>query len=282
MSDGRDKLHDFSLLKSLVGGKSIKDKTDRMRKAHEDAKKRGGAVHSVQDRAASGSKAASKGGRAQSSKNMQARQQTRQARVNQSRSPFCMPQFGQKQPAELTVEAPGDQSEQIVIEIDVAKQRAKEEQRLFKWLCQRFPKCFNPRDKRPLKIGISDDIETVYQNEHFAPVDQYVLRNVIKRYVGDTRYQRSVLDYKQRFDLYGKPVEDFSPEHLEYAQKRLDEIAEKAQLRAQGIDIKAYYQQKRQMEQQEGQDVSTASDDVDAQSDEKKDVKSDISGGLEE
>ncbi|GGF99474.1 MULTISPECIES: ProQ/FINO family protein [Cysteiniphilum] len=237
MSDGRNKLNDFSLLKSLVGGKSIKDKTDRLRKAH--AAKRN---------EPSDTKAPSSTPRPNTATKQAP--QTRQERVNQQRTPFRMPQYGQKQHEELVVDMPDAQEDELIIEIDLQKELYKEEQRLFKWLCARFPKCFNPRDKRPLKIGISDDIEVIYYNEHFSPIDQYVLKKVIKRYVGDTRYQRSVLEHKQRFNLYGKPVESFSDDHVAYAKQRLDEIAEKAYLRSQGIDIKTYYQQKREQEKQ--------------------------------
>ncbi|MDA0910945.1 MAG: ProQ/FINO family protein [Proteobacteria bacterium] len=241
MSDGRNKLNDFSLLKSLVGGKSIKDKTDRLRKAHAAKRNETGDT-----------KAPSSTPRPNTATKQAP--QTRQERVNQQRTPFRMPQYGQKQHEELVVDMPDAQEDELIIEIDLQKELYKEEQRLFKWLCARFPKCFNPRDKRPLKIGISDDIEVIYYNEHFAPIDQYVLKKVIKRYVGDTRYQRSVLEHKQRFNLYGKPVESFSDDHVAYAKQRLDEIAEKAYLRSQGIDIKTYYQQKREQEQQEQQE----------------------------
>ena len=241
MSDGRNKLNDFSLLKSLVGGKSIKDKTDRLRKAHAAKRNEPSDTKTVSSTP-------------KPSPATKQAPQTRQERVNQPRTPFRMPQYGQKQHEELVVDMPESQEDELIIEIDLQKELYKEEQRLFKWLCLRFPKCFNPRDKRPLKIGISDDIEIIYYNEHFAPIDQYVLKKVIKRYVGDTRYQRSVLEHKQRFNLYGKPVETFSDDHIAYAKQRLDEIAEKAYLRSQGIDIKTYYQQKHEQEKQEKQE----------------------------
>ncbi len=239
MSDGRNKLNDFSLLKSLVGGKSIKDKTDRLRKAHATAAKRNESqeVSKESQRPAMQSKSEQKTFECH----------TRQERINQVRTPFRMPQYGQKPQTELIVDIPeGQQQEELIIEINVEKERLKEEQRLFKWLCQRFPKCFDPKSKKPLKIGISEDIEIIYYNEHYAPVDPYILKNVIRRYVGDTRYQHSVIQYKQRFNLYGQPVQDFNEEHISYAKQRLDEIAEKAELRAQGINVREYYQQKRE------------------------------------
>ena len=89
----------------------------------------------------------------------------------------------------------------------------------------RFPKCFNSKDKRPLKIGINDDIENIYQNEHFLPINRYILHNVIKRYVGDSSYQQAVIELKKRFDLNGKTVEHLSDEHIEHAKKCLLRIS---------------------------------------------------------
>ncbi|MDE4953369.1 ProQ/FINO family protein, partial [Francisella tularensis subsp. holarctica] len=79
------------------------------------------------------------------------------------------------------------------------------------------PNCFDPINKKPLKIGISEVIEIIYQNENYAPVDKMVLRYVLRRYVGDTRYHKAVFEIKQRFNLLGLPVEDYAPEHVEYS-----------------------------------------------------------------
>ncbi|MDE5014623.1 ProQ/FINO family protein, partial [Francisella tularensis subsp. holarctica] len=82
------------------------------------------------------------------------------------------------------------------------------------------------------------------QNENYAPFDKMVLRNVLRRYVGDTRYHMAVFELKQRFNLQGQPVEDYAPEHVEYSKKRLDEIAEKSEFRAMGLSMKDYYEYK--------------------------------------
>ena len=221
MSDGRNKLNDFSLLKSLVGNSSSKNKKNNF-----DSRKQDKSIHTNAKR---------------NKKSFQKKSTPSQ------KTKLRIPQYRQKQTdlsAQLPLKKSENTTEEIVVYINVEKQKLKDESLLFAWLCQRFPKCFNPKDKRPLKIGISDDIEKIYQNEYLVPVDQSILHNVIKRYVGDTRYQRAVIEHKKRFDLTGKAVEHFSDEHVEYAQKRLAEIAEKAKLRAQGIDIKTYYQQK--------------------------------------
>lgn len=235
MSDGRNKLNDFSLLKSLVGGKSIKNKTDRLRKVHAEKLNMNHDNNKLEVYDTNSKQGIFP--------------QIRKERNNQHHHSAAhhllrMPQYGQRRHEEFSVDIPEIQEDELVIEIDLQREAYKEEQRLFKWLCTRFPKCFNPKNKRPLKIGISEDIQFIYHNEHFSPINQYLLRKVIKRYVGDSRYQRSVLEYKKRFNLCGESVEEFSGEHISYAKRRLEEIAEKAYLRSKGIDIKMYYQQK--------------------------------------
>ena len=115
---------------------------------------------------------------------------------------------------------------------------------LFTWLCQHFPKCFNLKDKRSLKIGISNYINRVCRSEYLVPIDQYILRNVIKRYVVYTRYQFAVIAHKKRSDVNDDLVNCFSGEYLDYSQKRLAKIQEKAQLRAQSVDVNTHYQHK--------------------------------------
>ncbi|MBK2009778.1 activator of osmoprotectant transporter prop, partial [Francisella orientalis] len=182
MSEGRNKLNDFSLLQSLLGGPSkIEEKTSRMRQARD--------------------------------KNISKTKNIPKApakRVEERDTSFIrIPQYGHRINNKTVDELRNPQLEdaqEIVITVDVEKERQKEEAKLFKWLCLRFPKCFDPINKKPLKIGISEEIEIFYQNEHFAPVDKMVLRNVLRRYVGDTRYHKAVFELKQRFNLQGQPV----------------------------------------------------------------------------
>lgn len=250
MSEGRDKLNDFSLLKSLVGESKLAQKPNRS-----------GVKHPAQ-------------GANKSRKPNERRNNPKPQRVMTSQvqdMTVRIPQYGQVINPEIIAELenPVANQEQVVVSVDVDKEKAKEEQRLFKWLCKRFPKCFNPKEKKPLKVGISQDIEVIYHNEFFAPVDQYILRNVLRRYVGDTRYQQAVFDLKQRYDLYGKVVEDLAPNHVDYAKRRLEEIAEKAELRAKGINIREYYAEKRakakaerEAQKQQAESVPANTDDA--------------------
>lgn len=227
MSEGRNKLNDFSLLQSLLGGSSkIEEKTSRMKQARDK----------------------------NISKNKSIPKPTVAKKVEERDTSFIrIPQYGHRINNKIVDELQNPQLEdnqEILVTVDIEKERQKEEARLFKWLCHRFPKCFDPINKKPLKIGISEEIEIIYQNENYAPVDKMVLRNVLRRYVGDTRYHKAVFDLKQRFNLQGQPVEDYAPEHVEYSKKRLDEIAEKAEFRAKGLSMKDYYEYKKQQQQE--------------------------------
>jgi len=223
MSKGRDKLGNFSLLKSLIHGDSerLQKKTSRMKKATQE----------------------------NNSKQHTKRSNNKSRSVQRCRNDFMrIPQYGthiNKQTLQELEKNNLSQQDEIVITIDIEKEKQKIEKNLFRWLCNRFPKCFNPLNKIPLKIGISDEIEIIYQNENLQPIDKLTLINVLRRYVGDTRYHKSVFELRQRFDLQGKAVEDFSEEHIEHAKFRLNEIVEKAELRAKGISIKEYYEEKR-------------------------------------
>lgn len=228
MSDGRNKLNDFSLLQSLLGGSSkIEEKTSRMKQARDK----------------------------NISRNKTSKSQNRPStRATDDDTFIRIPQYGHRINNKVINELENPtsvDSEELVIKVDVAKEREKEEARLFKWLCTRFSKCFDPINKKPLKVGISEEIEIIYQNEHFSPLDKMVLRNVLRRYVGDTRYHKAVFELKQRFNLHGQPVEDYAPEHIEYSKRRLDEIAEKAEYRAKGLTMKDYYEDKKQKNQEE-------------------------------
>ena len=226
MSEGRNKLNDFSLLQSLLGGSSkIGDKATKMMQAR--------------DKNISKNKAA---------------QRTPAPKLEDADSSFIrIPQYGHRINNQTVSELENPSSNdavELVVTVDVEKERQKEEAKLFKWLCTRFSKCFNPINKKPLQIGISDEIETIYKSENSLPIDNMVLRNVLRRYVGDTRYHKAVFELKQRFNLQGQPVADYAPEHVEYSKRRIDEIAEKAAWRAKGLSMKEYYEQKKQQNEE--------------------------------
>lgn len=229
MSEGREKLNNFSKLKSIVSS-GIKEKAARFKKTRDDRLQN-------TDKTSSQKHPPVK-------KPEKTRRQSQHTQTVTSGNQKVMPQYGQKQHS-IDQQQQNDQgSEEIVVNVGTDDQNDHAERQLFAWLCQTFPKCFNPRYKKPLKIGISDDIQVQYQQAYKLPVDQYTLSRVLKRYVGDQKYQHSVLKHKQRYDLQGRPVESFTEAHLAHAQQRLEELQFKAKLRAQGIDVRQYYQEK--------------------------------------
>ena len=236
MSKGRSKLNNFSLLQSLIGDNSkIEEKTTKMKETR---------IKNIK-------------------KSQTIKTPKKSLESNKSSNSFIrIPQYGHRISNSIVkeLENPIAQSqEELIITVDIQKERQKEEARLFKWLCYKFPKCFNPIDKKPLKIGISEEIEIIYQNENLISLDKMILRNVLRRYVGDTRYHKAVFELKQRFNLQGQPVEDYAPEHIEYSKRRVDEIAEKAEFRAKGLTVKDYYEHKKQQKEQE-QQIETVED----------------------
>ena len=249
MSDGRDKLGNFSLLKSLVGNSKLNDNVNKIKQK----------FYSSNNTENIGTK------NNQVKKKHALHQKTMLTEIQGEK--VRIPQYGQTISTQFINELinPSPAEEELIIKIDTNKEQEKEESRLFKWLCIRFSNCFNPVNKKPLKVGISDDIEILYQREFLKPIDRHILRNVLRRYVGDTRYQQAVFNHKQRYDLQGKVSEILADNHIEYAERRLQEIAEKAQLRAQGINIKEYYENKRHENAnavKQDDDVSTQNNSV--------------------
>ncbi len=76
-------------------------------------------------------------------------------------------------------------------------------------LCEKFPKVFSLRFKKPLKIGIHKDII------ERMPDDPELLRNLSKtltRHVRSSSYQRGLIRYDHRFDLDGGKSGVVTPE----------------------------------------------------------------------
>lgn len=209
MSSGRSKLHHFSLLRSLVNSKKVEHNADRPYTNQNSRLKRvkyyNHGLKQINPKESF-------------TQNLVRR---RKGRTNQQNL-LCAPQYGQKRLKKSLLESVDTQKGQIIVRVNIRKELYKEEQRLYKWLCNRFPKCFNPLEKKPLKIGISEDIKIVYCNEQLFPINISLLGRVMKNYVNDISYQRSVIMHKKRFDLHGKATSEFKNSHIEYAKRYLD------------------------------------------------------------
>lgn len=230
MSDGRKKLSAFEQLKSLVKGKrgAKKDNSQNQLSNNDD-----------RDHKANSNRNQSQKTHTQNQKRASHRMQKKQTEDSQVQ--IRIPQFGQKMNRQQTQYRPKQESEAVTISVNLTDQMEVESARLFRWLCKNFPNCFSPKDKKPLKIGINDDIIKAFLAHTQKEVHFGVLTRVLRRYVGDQAYQKAILQYKQRFNLQGEAVEDLSEEHLEHARERLEELKEKARLRAEGIDPRTVF-----------------------------------------
>ena len=98
------------------------------------------------------------------------------------------------------------------------------------YLAESFPACFSVKgEAKPLKIGIFQDLaERLKEEERLSKT---LLRSSLRHYTNSWRYLRGIKKGVERVDLDGKGVAIIEDEHVEHAQKQLDEsqakVAEK-------------------------------------------------------
>lgn len=232
MSDGRKKLSAFEQLKSLVKGKK-KETAGSSRQTGE--------------------------------KNPESGQSKRHSGGQQHYNSQSMrtPQYGQKmarqtQNPRLEVKP----QEAVTVSVNIQDQMEVESRRLFGWLCRNFPNCFSPKSKRPLKVGINDDIVKAFLERTHRQIHFGVLTRVLRRYVGDQAYQKAILEHQKRYNLLGEAIEEISAEHLEHAEARLEELKEKARLRAAGIDPRTVMNKKDENTESDKAELAVNLDDA--------------------
>jgi hypothetical protein len=86
------------------------------------------------------------------------------------------------------------------------------------WLKETFPKVFNFKDPKPLKLTIEDDILQVEN-----PFSRTLIRKVIAYYIGNTAYLKSVAKGDGRFDLQGGKVGKVSQAEKGRALRQLEQ-----------------------------------------------------------
>src|SRR5262245_31030046 len=84
-------------------------------------------------------------------------------------------------------------------------------------LCQRWPKCFDLKNRRPLKIGIAHDLVRVLGDAVSRPE----LKGALNLYCGDIVYLSTLRAGTSRLDLNGNEVGIVSPEDELRAAARL-------------------------------------------------------------
>jgi ProP effector len=200
MSNGRDQLKNFSLLKSLIKSNVLKERTDMLIKTgknNEDLLINEKNIYSN-------------------------KKDVSKTKYSEDKIRVKIPQYKCNKNIQTTHIINSEKNDFIYVTIDLKNQHAKEEEWYTQWLQERFPKCFNKKNKLPLKVGISNDIEIIGYYEQPFLIDNNVLHRVIKNYVQDSRYQMSILKYKKRFDLDGRITEHCTDEHIAHAKECLD------------------------------------------------------------
>lgn len=85
------------------------------------------------------------------------------------------------------------------------------------WLEENFPKSFNFKDSKPLKLGIQHDLLSIP-----SPFSKKLLRKCLGVYVNTKAYLEATLQENWRYDLNGKNVEEVTQEQKDYALKQLE------------------------------------------------------------
>ncbi|WMN59890.1 RNA chaperone ProQ [Pseudoalteromonas xiamenensis] len=100
--------------------------------------------------------------------------------------------------------------------------KLKDINEVLEFLYKEFPNCFKAKDGiKPLKVGIFKDIaERIEGSEH---VSKTQVRQALRKYTSNWRYLESVTQNEFRIDLDGNQAEKIEAEHIEHAQKALEE-----------------------------------------------------------
>jgi ProP effector len=100
--------------------------------------------------------------------------------------------------------------------------KLKDINEVLEFLFKEFPNCFKAKDGiKPLKVGIFKDIaERIEGSEE---VSKTQVRQALRKYTSNWRYLESVTQNEFRIDLDGNQAEKIEAEHIEHAQKALEE-----------------------------------------------------------
>lgn len=98
------------------------------------------------------------------------------------------------------------------------------------YIAERFPKCFTVEgEAKPLKIGIFQDLAERLSDD--PKVSKTQLRTALRQYTSSWRYLHGVKAGVSRVDLDGNECGVLEQEHVEHAQKALEESKAKVRER---------------------------------------------------
>jgi sRNA-binding protein len=108
-----------------------------------------------------------------------------------------------------------------------SNERRKEAEEAGKLIRAKFPLCFTT-PKRPLKIGISDDLRAQLPDMKFG-----LIKHVVNYYTDEYEYQACLTDGAERLDLEGNAVGRVTLQEARYAAWRSMGISESRVIREQ-------------------------------------------------
>ena len=106
------------------------------------------------------------------------------------------------------------------------KKNAEKRQLARQLLTTLWPELFDFNAPRPLKIGIMDDM-LVSAKAQSIPLQLADIRLCLRTYTLRTRYQKSLINGGERFDLNGEPCGIVTPEQQEMAKQTLSNMHKK-------------------------------------------------------
>ena len=102
-----------------------------------------------------------------------------------------------------------------------AQKKKKEEiKAALKWLYEKFPLCFNPKEIKPLKLHIDKDISSFLGKEN-SP-SKVKLKDALTYYTSNIHYLKAVIKGTHRYDLEGTQGEEITAEQKAYAQEKYE------------------------------------------------------------
>lgn len=98
----------------------------------------------------------------------------------------------------------------------------KDKLKTIDWLAEHFPAAFfkKPKQIKPLKIGIFDDIIDFYERLESPPFSKKALREALNYYSASPAYLNCQKPNTARVDLYGNEIDVVTEEQAQYAYQR--------------------------------------------------------------
>ena len=102
------------------------------------------------------------------------------------------------------------------------KKMRMEDRKLIDRLIEAFPAAFAIRHRKPLKLGVRDDLVPWAEKNDISTSK---LSRAIRHYVSSKTYLKGTLENTHRVDLEGNLAEEVTDENRKYAEGKLKEIA---------------------------------------------------------